>query len=97
MAIFREAIARYFPAGTRMTRPAGGFVLWVQLPGRASALALYEAARAQGISVLPGDAFSPGNQYPDYIRMNCGYNWSDTYDAAVRTLGRLCAGLPRVT
>src|SRR5690606_23889856 len=27
------AIARYFPAGTKVTRPEGGFVLWVELPG----------------------------------------------------------------
>src|SRR5262249_23102783 len=27
-----RAIAKYFPPGTRITRPAGGYLLWVELP-----------------------------------------------------------------
>ena len=26
------AVGRYFPAGTKVTRPQGGYVLWVELP-----------------------------------------------------------------
>ena len=28
----RDAVARHFPPGTRVTRPEGGFVLWVEMP-----------------------------------------------------------------
>ena len=41
-----EAIAQYFPKGTKVTRPAGGFVLWVELPPKVDALELFRRARA---------------------------------------------------
>ena len=48
------AIAEHFPAGTRVSRPAGGFVLWVELPPGTPALELHARALAHGISVAPG-------------------------------------------
>src|SRR6267142_2734594 len=36
-----EAITRYFPEGTKVTRPSGGMCLWVELPPHINALALY--------------------------------------------------------
>lgn len=33
IARMTDAVARYFPAGTRVTRPQGGHLLWVELPG----------------------------------------------------------------
>ena len=38
-----QAVLRYFPAGTRVTSPLGGFVLWVQLPERVDSLELFRA------------------------------------------------------
>jgi DNA-binding transcriptional MocR family regulator len=86
----RQAIARYFPEGTRISRPAGGYMLWVELPPRVDALKLYRAALTQNISILPGDVFSATNRFKNHIRINCGHSWSATYDRALLTLGRLC-------
>jgi DNA-binding transcriptional MocR family regulator len=91
VARMSEAIAEHFPPGTRVSRPAGGFVLWVELPPGASALALHERALARGISIAPGPIFSAKHRFSNYIRVSCGYPWSDLHDHAVRTLGRLCA------
>jgi DNA-binding transcriptional MocR family regulator len=72
-----------------MTRPQGGFVLWVELPGRVDSLQLYEHARAAGISLAPGPIFSARqNRYRNFIRLNCAH-WSDAIERAVETLGRL--------
>ena len=49
-----EAVAASFPAGTRLSVPAGGMVLWVELPQRLSSQRLFEMALAQGIRVVPG-------------------------------------------
>ena len=38
------AVGRHFPAGTKVTRPTGGFVLWVELPRGANSLDLLERA-----------------------------------------------------
>jgi len=85
----RQAIAKYFPDGTRISRPAGGYMLWVELPPSVNALKLYRTALAANISTLPGSVFSATHRYDNYIRINCGHTWSETYDRALLTLGRL--------
>jgi DNA-binding transcriptional MocR family regulator len=87
-----EAIAEHFPPGTRVSRPEGGFVLWVELPG-ASALELHERAFSAGISVAPGPIFSAKARFSNCIRVSCGYPWSELHNHAIRTLGRLAAEL----
>lgn len=83
------AIAEHFPAGTRISRPAGGFVLWVELPPGTSALELHARALGHGISVVPGPIFSAKPRFTNFVRMSCGYPWSDLLAHAVRTLGKL--------
>jgi len=86
----RRAIARYFPEGTCVSRPAGGYLLWVQLPPRVDGLKLYRAALEQHICILPGTIFSGVGRYKNYIRINCGDSRSEARDHALVTLGRLC-------
>jgi len=86
----RQAAAKYLPEGTRISRPAGGYVLWIQLPDKIDALKLYHAALAEHISILPGVIFSATGRYNNYIRINCGHRWSEAHDRALLTLGRLC-------
>ena len=86
----RQAIARYFPKGTRISRPAGGYMVWVELPVKVEALKLYRAALSERITILPGPIFSATGRYKNYIRINCGHTWSETLDRALLTLGRLC-------
>ncbi len=83
------AVGEHFPAGTKVTRPAGGFVLWVELPHHVDSLELQERALAERISISPGPIFSARQRYRNYIRLNCGYPWSERLDQALRTLGRL--------
>jgi len=89
----RQAISKYFPPGTRVSRPAGGYMLWVELPGRLNALKLYRAALEQHITIVPGAIFSASGRYRNYIRINCGHRWSEAHDRALLTLGRLCEKL----
>ena len=86
----RHAMAKYFPQGTRISRPAGGYMLWIEFPPQINALKLYRAALAENISILPGTIFSATGQYKNHIRINCGHVWSEIYDRALLTLARLC-------
>lgn len=52
-----DALETTFDAETKWTRPAGGFFLWVDLPGGMSGEAVARRALAQGVSVLPGHLF----------------------------------------
>lgn len=92
MDLMTAAIARHFPAGTRATRPAGGFVLWVELPRRVDSLALFERARKAGITLVPGPLFSPKQGFRNFIRLNAAY-WSPEVEAALRLLGSLATEL----
>ncbi|MES2185358.1 MAG: PLP-dependent aminotransferase family protein [Pseudomonadota bacterium] len=88
-ARFVDAVGRYFPAGTRATRPTGGYFLWVELPPGTDALALHRQALSLGISVAPGPIFSASRAFENCLRLNYGHTWNDAADTALRTLGRL--------
>jgi DNA-binding transcriptional MocR family regulator len=85
------ALAEHFPAGTRITRPQGGYFLWVVLPEHVDALALHRAALQAGIGIAPGPMFSAKREFRNCIRLNYGHPWDDTHAAAIATLGRLAA------
>jgi DNA-binding transcriptional MocR family regulator len=85
-----KAIAKYFPAGTRLTRPQGGYLLWVELPKSVNGVKLFRQALSENITVLPGTVFSASGRFQNHIRISCGYPWSDDIDRALLTLGRLC-------
>jgi DNA-binding transcriptional MocR family regulator len=85
----REAIEVFFPKGTQVTNPSGGFVLWVELPGTVSALKLHERALLDQISVAPGPMFSATQRFPNFIRINCGHPWTDRREQALERLGAL--------
>jgi DNA-binding transcriptional MocR family regulator len=89
--IMTRAISRYFPEGTRVTRPQGGHVLWVELPAHINSLELLEKALAVKISVAPGPIFSAKQKFKNFIRLNCGNPWSDRIENAVMKLGQIIA------
>ena len=64
-----EGIAKYFPPGTRISRPAGGYMLWIELPPRVDGLKLHRAALLERISILPGVLFSATGRYKNCIRI----------------------------
>ncbi|HMO04943.1 MAG TPA: PLP-dependent aminotransferase family protein [Kiritimatiellia bacterium] len=90
-----EAVVRYFPEGTRISRPQGGFVLWVEMPEPADAMRLFDEAIAAGISIAPGPIFSARQGFRNCLRLNCGHPWSERIDHAVATLGRLATAMKR--
>ncbi|QEQ25498.1 PLP-dependent aminotransferase family protein [Achromobacter xylosoxidans] len=86
-----QAVARYFPKGTRATRPLGGYFTWVELPARIDTLRLHRAALDHGISIAPGPLFSSSGAFGNYLRLNCGHPWSDAMEQGMATLGKLMA------
>lgn len=85
----RSAVARSFPEGTAVSRPQGGFVLWVQLPEGVSGTEVYQRARAENINVAPGLMFSTTNKFDNCLRLNGGNPWTGTIEKAVARLGAL--------
>ncbi|MBB3175658.1 PLP-dependent aminotransferase family protein [Variovorax sp. Sphag1AA] len=82
-------IDRYFPTGTRVTRPEGGYFLWLALPEGVDTLALHKDALRLGIGVAPGHLFSADRRYTRHLRINYGYLDDPRLEGAIRSLGDL--------
>ena len=96
MAQMAEAILKYFPEGTRVTHPNGGYVLWVQLPSNVDSLQLYKQALNGGITLAPGYIFSATDQYRNFIRLNAA-SWNFQAAQAVQRLGELVYDQQKLT
>jgi DNA-binding transcriptional MocR family regulator len=83
-----EAVARSFPDGTCMTNPAGGFILWVEMPEGVDAIKLYHRALAQNISIVPGPLFTLSSKYGHHIRLSAA-QWDGRIEQGIKTLGNL--------
>ena len=84
-----EAVARHFPQGTRLSVPAGGMLLWVELPDAIPSQQVFEQALAQGIRFCPGTLFSNAGRSDHFIRLSCGAPVTPDVEAAVRTIGKI--------
>jgi len=84
-----ELIAEHFPPETRITRPQGGFLLWVMLPPNVDAVVLHNRAIQKGVSICPGIVFSATMKYRNCIRINCGMAWTPEVEKAIPTLAKL--------
>ncbi|RHW22646.1 PLP-dependent aminotransferase family protein [Pseudomonas jilinensis] len=93
LSSFQLAVQQYFPEGTQITRPKGGFILWVSLPGGVDTQVLFTRALEQGISIAPGVVFSNSDQFNHCLRLNCGIPWNRNAERAVMTLGVLAQQL----
>jgi DNA-binding transcriptional MocR family regulator len=92
-SIMATAVRRFFPPGTYVSTPVGGYLLWVNLPDGIQALELYARAQERGISVGAGNIFATGDAFQHCIRLNYSYPWTAEVEAAVRTLGLLAGEL----
>ncbi len=91
---FSSAVAENFPLSTRISRPSGGFLLWIELEEDFDALQLAaDALNKFRIAVAPGNIFSAtGERYRNCFRISCGHAFSPRFSEAIRTIGRLAAG-----
>jgi DNA-binding transcriptional MocR family regulator len=80
----RAEVLGRFPDGTRVSTPSGGYLLWVELPEAADALAVYQGCLRRGVSVAPGSIFSAAGAYGSFLRLNAGLLWSDEIARALQ-------------
>lgn len=93
LACMTRTIEASFPADTKVSRPAGGFVLWLELPRRFDSRALFDEALEQGICFAPGDVFSASRRFRNCLRLSAGHAWDDRMEDGVRRLGQLARAL----
>jgi DNA-binding transcriptional MocR family regulator len=91
-----RAVDKSFPKGTKVSRPAGSFVLWLELPKSVRTRALFDEALDNGICFAPGDVFSASGRYGNCLRLSCGHGWDARIEQGIMKLGELaCAAAQR--
>ncbi|MGY2237535.1 aminotransferase-like domain-containing protein [Pseudomonas gingeri] len=80
-------VSRYFPAGTRASRPQGSFMLWVELPDGFDTQRLNRELVDQGVQVAVGSIFSASGKYRNCLRMNYAAKPTAQVEEAVRKVG----------
>jgi DNA-binding transcriptional MocR family regulator len=93
----RRLVAGSFPKGTRVTDPAGGYILWVEMPRDVDSQALFTAALAERIAIAPGTMFSASDRYRHCIRLGVGGRWDDAQRHALMRVGALARALLAAT
>jgi DNA-binding transcriptional MocR family regulator len=90
VSTMRAAILKYFPRGTRVSRPNGGYLLWIEMPKGIDAEVIYHKALNQGILIAPGHLFSIKPNYTHCMRLSAGI-WNLRVEKAIQVIGSLCA------
>ncbi len=88
-----EAVKKYFPTGTKITSPIGGWWLWLELPEPFDTMPLLHLSVPLGIGFAPGGLFSTSSKFAHCMRVNIGRPWDREMDQGFKTLGSLAKQL----
>ncbi len=88
-------IGASFPHGTRLSIPKQGFLLWVELPPQINSRTLAQRAQLEGISVSPGELFSPQSTYKHHLRFNCAIEIDTPVLRAIERVGHIAGSMLR--
>jgi len=86
---YSQAITEYFPIDTRISRPQGGLVLWIELNKNINAFQLYQEAIKHNISIIPGHLFSMQPRYANCLRISFANPWTVETEKAIKVIGKI--------
>ncbi|WP_142503059.1 PLP-dependent aminotransferase family protein [Klebsiella sp. 2680] len=87
MEIFTCWAQEYFPSGICVTRPKGGFMLWVELPEQVDMVCVARQLCRLKIQVAPGSLFSASGKYRNCVRINCALAPDEKHREVMQKLG----------
>lgn len=88
-----EMVRRYFPAGTQVRVPEGGYFAWLELPAGVDSMLLHQEALGRDISLAPGAIFCAREMRSSALRLNYGHPEDGRIPAALQWLGQQAAEL----
>ena len=87
LALYTCWIREYFPCEICITRPKGGFLLWIELPEQVDMVCVARQLCRMKIQVAAGSIFSASGKYRNCLRINCALPLSETYREALKQIG----------
>jgi DNA-binding transcriptional MocR family regulator len=86
-AALSRALHHYLPDIAQFTEPAGGFFIWVKLPGVADTADLLDGLRPYHVAYHPGSKFSAERGLRQYLRLSFAFYDEAVMEEGVRRLG----------
>jgi DNA-binding transcriptional MocR family regulator len=83
-----DLVSEHFPRVTKISRPQGGIVAWLELPKGVDTTELYHYCRDHNVLIAPGEMFSFNKQYRNCFRINYAPRWTTERENAIRRLGQ---------
>jgi DNA-binding transcriptional MocR family regulator len=80
-------VRQYFPCGICVTRPQGGFLLWIELPEHVDMVCVGQQLARLKIQIAPGSLFSASGKYRNCLRLNCALPPTEPHQRVVAQLG----------
>ncbi len=80
-------VRHYFPCGICVSRPQGGFLMWIELPEAFDAVRLNAELREASLQVAVGSLFSAAGKYRNCLRLNYGLPMNEQTEQALARLG----------
>ena len=85
---FTCRVREYFPCGICVSRPQGGFMMWIELPEHFDSVRLSLELSEAKVQFVMGSPFSASGKYRNCLRLNYGLPYSDKADQALRKLAK---------
>lgn len=86
---YMHGISQYFPLGTKISHPQGGYALWIELGKKVNAFEVYQQAILQQISIAPGQIFGTDARFSNFIRISYGGVYDAEIDNSLQILGEI--------
>lgn len=93
LAEARLLINDTFPRGTRVSAPASGYTLWVELPEHLDAMTLFRRCSLEGITFGPGALFSASDRFQHCLRLSFAGPWGEVEHRALARVGALAQAM----
>ncbi|WP_413727595.1 PLP-dependent aminotransferase family protein [Sodalis sp. RH19] len=85
--IMTDWVKTYFPPETRVSRPQGGFLMWIELPEHFDSLRLNRQLEKGGIQIAVGPIFSASGKYRHCFRLTYATQLTAEIEAAIKKIG----------
>lgn len=82
-----KILEKNLPSSVHISRPKGGFSLWLNLGEQIDSFVLYKKLMSENIAISPGFIFSRQSKYQHHIRINCGLELTSEVK---RAIARVC-------
>jgi DNA-binding transcriptional MocR family regulator len=90
--VIRSMVLQHFPEGTKISKPAGGFLFWVECPN-IHVEEFVRLALIANVAVAPGTIFSASGSFNNVFRLSVGATMSPAIKSAISRLGEIATDL----